>query len=116
MRPVIDHGKTINWGATSSDYARFRPGPPDEFYIRLQALGVGLPRHRILDLGTGTGIIARNLARRGCTIAGIDIAPQQVDEARRLADAERLHIDFRVGPAEEPPFADHSFDAAIANQ
>src|SRR5262245_45815238 len=106
MRPVIDHGRTINWGATSGDYAEFRPGPPDEFYDRLKALGIGLPSQRVLDLGTGTGVIARALARRGSSVSGIDIAPGQIKEARRLADAEELYIDFRVAPAEEPPFAD----------
>jgi SAM-dependent methyltransferase len=116
MRPVIDRGRTIDWGATSGDYAAFRPGPPDEFYDRLRALGIGLPRQRILDLGTGTGVVARALARHGSVLAGIDIAPAQIAEARRLAAAEQLQIDFRVAPAEDPPFANHSFDVATANQ
>jgi SAM-dependent methyltransferase len=116
MRPVIDRGSKVDWGATSSDYASFRPGPPDELYNRLQALGVGLPRQRVLDLGTGTGVVARALARRGSVLAGIDIAPAQIAEARRLADAEKLQIDFRVASAEDPPFANHSFDVATANQ
>jgi len=30
--------------------------------------------------------------------------------------AERLEIDFRLAPAEEPPFPDRSFDVATANQ
>jgi hypothetical protein len=55
MRPVIDHGRSIDWGATSRDYATFRPGPPNEFYDRLQVHGIGLPGQRVLDLGTGTG-------------------------------------------------------------
>lgn len=116
MRPVIDRGQAIDWGATSGDYAMFRPGPPDELFTRLQALGIGLPNQRILDLGTGTGVIARTLARRGASVAGIDIAPQQVEEARRLAAAEQLKIEFRVAPAEEPPFENHIFDVATANQ
>jgi SAM-dependent methyltransferase len=116
MRPIIDHGRTIDWGATSGDYAAFRPGPPEELFDRLQALGIGVPGQRILDLGTGTGVMARAFARRGSSVAAIDIAPEQVAAARRLAEAEALRIDFRVAPAEEPPFADHGFDAATANQ
>lgn len=113
---MIDHGRSINWGATSADYAAFRPGRPDGLYDRLQALGIGLPSQRVLDLGTGTGVIARALARRGSIVTGIDIAPEQIEEARRLADAEHLPIDFRVASAEEPPFADRSFHVATANQ
>jgi SAM-dependent methyltransferase len=116
MRPVIDQGRSIDWSATSVDYAAFRPGPPDAFFDRLQALGIGLPGQRILDLGTGTGVMARALARRGAVAAGIDIAAGQIEAARRLAESEGSRIDFRVAPAEEPPFAARSFEAATANQ
>jgi SAM-dependent methyltransferase len=116
MRPIIDQGRSIDWSATSGDYAAFRPGPPAAFFDRLQALGIGLPGQRILDLGTGTGVMARAFAARGATAAGIDIAAGQIEAARRLAESERLAIDFRVAPAEEPPFADGSFEAATANQ
>jgi SAM-dependent methyltransferase len=116
MRPVIDQGRSIDWSATSGDYAAFRPGPPTALFDRLQALGIGLPQQRILDLGTGTGVMARAFARRGAVVAGIDIAPGQIEAARRLAEAERLPVAFRVAPAEEPPFAERSFEAATANQ
>jgi SAM-dependent methyltransferase len=116
MQPVIDDGRRIDWGATSLDYSAHRPGPPEEFYDRLAALGVGRPGQRVLDLGTGTGIVARALARRGAHAAGIDVSRGQIAEAKRLADREGLTIDFQVAPAEAPPFADRSFDVAIANQ
>ncbi len=116
MSSLIDHGRPINWGMTSGDYSAFRPGPPNEFYNRLWALGVGLIDQRVLDLGTGTGVIARALARQGCIVAGIDIASEQIKEAQRLAQIDGLQIDFRVAPAEEPPFADGAFDVVTANQ
>ena len=46
MRPAIDSGASVDWGLTSPDYALYRPGPPDELYARLHALGVGLPGQR----------------------------------------------------------------------
>ena len=116
MRPVVDNGKSIDWGLTSPDYALHRPGPPDELYARLQALGVGLPGQRVLDLGTGTGVVARALAKRGAIVAATDISAAQIEAAQRLAAREGLAIDFRVAPAEEPPFAEHRFDVATANQ
>ena len=112
----VDAGRRIDWGKTSDDYAQHRPGPPPSFYEKLRALGVGLPGQRILDLGTGTGVLAREFARAGATVAGIDVAEGQIEAARRLAAEERLTVDLRVSPAEATPFAAHSFDCVTANQ
>jgi len=49
-------------------------------------------------------------------VAGIDISPEQIQAARTLAEAEKLKVDFRVAPAEEIPFPDHSFEVITANQ
>lgn len=115
IRP-IDGGSAADWGRTSSDYAAHRPGPPDSFYARLKALGIGLPGQRILDLGTGTGLLARQFARQGCPVAGIDIAEEQVDAARRLAAEEGLNVSFAVAPAEETQQPSASFDVVTASQ
>ncbi|MCI0583479.1 MAG: class I SAM-dependent methyltransferase, partial [Chloroflexi bacterium] len=69
MNP-FDGGRAIDWGKTAADYAAHRPGPPETFYEKLAALGVGLKGQRILDLGTGTGVLARSFARRGSVVSG----------------------------------------------
>lgn len=112
----IDPGRTIDWGKTSTDYATYRPGPPDRFYQTLQTWNVGNPGQRILDLGTGTGVLARQFARQGATVHGIDIADNQIATAQQLAAEEGLDVDFQCVPAEEVDFAAGSFDAITANQ
>lgn len=112
----IDPGRAIDWSRTSADYARHRPGPPEEFFRRLTALGIGLPGQRVLDLATGTGLLARQFARQGSVVAGIDIAAGQIEAARRLAAEEGLAGRFEVAPAETTPFEARSFDVATANQ
>src|SRR5438270_10783622 len=79
--PAIDDGQPIDWSCTSADYAVHRPGPPERLYDLLGTLGVGLRGQRVLDVGTGTGLVARALAARGVSACGIDIAPGQIEAA-----------------------------------
>jgi len=111
-----DPGRTIDWSLASADYARHRPCPPPAFFDRLAALGIGRKGQRILDLATGTGLLAREFARRGAAVCGIDIAPGQIAAARVLAAGEGLACDFAVARAEAIPFPAARFDAATANQ
>ena len=112
----VDAGRHIDWGRTSLDYPRYRPSPPPSLYEKLRAHEIGLPGQKILDLGTGTGVLAHEFARCGSVVSGVDISAEQVSAASRLALEEQLKVDFRVAPAEEIPFADQSFDVATANQ
>ena len=112
----VDGGRSIDWDRTSEDYARYRPGPPESFYSILGALGAGLPGQQVLDLGTGTGVLARRFAQQACTVTGVDIAAGQIDTARSLAGQQGLEIDFRVAPAEQTGFPDHRFHIISASQ
>ncbi|WP_254863636.1 methyltransferase domain-containing protein [Halovivax gelatinilyticus] len=77
------------------------------------------PREDVLDLGSGSGMDAfyagLSVTETG-SVTGVDMTREQVEKARRLADAEGFHnVDFRRGYIEELPFADESFDAVISN-
>lgn len=72
------------------------------------------PVHAVLDVATGTGAVAIELARRyGCTVVGVDQSPEMLAEGRRRVAAAGLagSIDLREGRGEELPFEDASFDA-----
>jgi SAM-dependent methyltransferase len=106
----------MDWGRISDDYLKYRAGPPASFYERLKEHGIGVPGQKLLDFGTGTGILARAFARAGALVSGVDSSPGQIERAIRAAAAEGLTIDFRVAPAESTPFAPHSFEAITGNQ
>jgi SAM-dependent methyltransferase len=106
----------VDFGKTASDYVRYRVGFPDELYSRLLARGVGERGQRVLDLGTGTGTLARGFASRGCEVVGLDVAEALVSEARKLDGDAGVRIDYVVAPAEKTGLPAHSFDVVIAGQ
>lgn len=117
QRPEFDHGRDIDWGRTSEDYAKYRPGPPLSLYKILQEVKIGIPGQRVLDQGTGTGVFGRQLAKQGCQVVGTDISENQIRMAEALAKKDGLkNIEFQVSPAEVNPFPDRSFDVISASQ
>lgn len=106
----------IDFGKTATDYGRYRAGFPDELFIRLANFGVGLPGQRILDLGTGTGTLARGFARRGCVVTGLDPSVPLTEEAKRLDQEAGVTIQYVIGKAEQTSLPDTSFDVVSAGQ
>ncbi len=83
--------------------------------VRLDALR---PPTRVLDLGSGTGNLARSVAVRWpkCEVVGVDPTQGFVDAARHRAGsdghAERLR--FELGVADDLPLRDDAVDAALS--
>jgi SAM-dependent methyltransferase len=71
------------------------------------------PGTKVLDVATGTGNVAIPLARAGCIVTGVDIAPNLLVQARERAAAEGLPIAFDEGDAEQLPYDDASFDVIV---
>lgn len=105
---------TRNWGNAAEDYAKFRHGFPQSFYDRLASMGLIRPGIRVLDVGTGTGTLARNLAQRGCEVSALDVAPAMLAQAQRLDREAGVNIQYFNCKAEEISFSDASFDLVTA--
>jgi demethylmenaquinone methyltransferase / 2-methoxy-6-polyprenyl-1,4-benzoquinol methylase len=73
------------------------------------------PSARVLDVATGTGLVAAELVRRyGCSVVGLDQSDAMLSRARRRVERETVlsgRIDLVRGEAETLPFADREFDA-----
>jgi SAM-dependent methyltransferase len=104
----------VNWDRTAGDYAAFRAGFPDEFYDRLGIASDGGAQRRALDLGTGTGTLARALAMRGWRVTGLDISADMISAARRLDAAAGVGIDYLVARAEATGLPAAGFDLVSA--
>lgn len=110
----IDNGKAFDWGRASSDYARFRDIYPAEFYDRIVNRNLCITGQRVLDVGTGTGVIPRNMYGYGAEWTGIDISENQIEQAKILS--EGLDIDYYAAAVENVGFPDGFFDVITACQ
>ena len=72
------------------------------------------PGQRILDVATGTGLVAFALARKGCRVVALDQSEEMLAQANRRRAATPTLADrttFMTGEAERLPFADNEFEA-----
>ena len=107
---------SADFGRTARDYAQYRAGFPDAFFERLSAFGIGEADQRVLDLGTGTGTLARGFARRGCEVTALDPAPELIEEAMRLDRESGVSVEYLVATAEKNGFSDGAFDVVGTGQ
>jgi SAM-dependent methyltransferase len=105
-----------DFARTASDYARHRAGFPSELLDRLAASGIARAGARVVDLGTGTGSLARLFAQHGCEVTGVDIAAPLLEQARRLDREAGVEIDYVETPAEATGLPDGAFDVVSAGQ
>jgi len=92
-----------------------RIGPHHLWALDLALAEVSPPR-RVLDLGTGTGVVALALADRypAADILGIDLSPGMIDEARRKVPSELAgRVSFEVGDAAALGSPDAAFDLVV---
>lgn len=115
-RPDIDHGNPFDWGKASAAYAQYRDIYPPAFYAKIRELGLCTQGQTVLDIGTGTGVLPRNLYPYGARFTGVDISPGQIAQARRLSEEAGMRIDYAVASAETADFPDLSFDVVTACQ
>lgn len=104
----------VDFGKTARDYDTHRKSFPDSFFDRARKCGVGCPKQTILDLGTGTGLLALEFARKGCDVVGLDPSKALLAKASERAVAENLNVSLVHGRAENLGFDDSSFDVVCA--
>ncbi|MGB3443353.1 MAG: class I SAM-dependent methyltransferase [Actinophytocola sp.] len=96
-----------SFGSDAERYDRARPSYPAAMVRRIVAAS---PGRTVLDVGCGTGIVARLFQAEGCTVLGVDIDSRMADVARRHG------IDVEVSSFETWDPAGRTFDAVVAGQ
>ncbi|MEV5597189.1 class I SAM-dependent methyltransferase [Streptomyces sp. NPDC052496] len=101
-----------SYGTDAERYDRARPRYPQALVDRVVA---ALPRTAaagtaVLDVGCGTGILARQFAAAGCDVLGVDT------DARMTGPARRLGLEAEVAAFETWDPAGRTFDAVVSGQ
>src|SRR5438045_6926020 len=106
--------RTVSWEPEAENWLRWArtPGHDPYWHYRDSFFGsiVPPPAKLTLDLGTGEGRVARDLAQRGHRVVGIDSSRTLVRHARE-ADAGGRYL---VAAAEALPFENGRFDLVVA--
>ncbi|MFF2788011.1 class I SAM-dependent methyltransferase [Streptomyces sp. NPDC058049] len=96
-----------SFGSDAERYDRARPSYPQALVDRIVAASPG--RH-VLDVGCGTGIVARQFEAARCRVLGIDIDARMADLARQRG------LDVEVAAFEAWDPAGREFDAVVSGQ
>lgn len=100
------------WALGDYDTIAVFTTPPAGHLVRAAGVRTG---QNLLDVATGTGVVAITARRAGARVTGLDLTPELIERARenaRIANAEA--IEWRVGDAEAMPFEDASFDVVLS--
>jgi SAM-dependent methyltransferase len=97
----LERDRAESFGSVAEQYDRYRPAFPDALLDDLAAMAGST---EVLDVGSGTGKVARGLAQRGLSVLGVELDPRMVAVARGHG------IDVEVAPFETWDDAGRRFD------
>ena len=128
-RATLDAGEVDRFARIASEWwdpnGKFRPlhkiGPARlSFVVEHLASHFNLPSGlrrlsglKLLDIGCGGGLISEPLARLGADVTGIDPALENIETARRHAEASGLTITYRQALVEDLAAESATFDAVL---
>jgi SAM-dependent methyltransferase len=111
-----DRGVDVDFGRTADDYAKYRAGFPPAIVDRLCERGIALPGERVVDVGTGTGTLARLFALNGCAVIGVDRSQPLLDRAVSLDKEAGATVRYVLATAEDTGLPSESVEVYAAGQ
>lgn len=105
-----------SFDAWADDYEQYRPGYPVELFDLIADRLELTPDAEVVDLGAGTGKVARAIAKRGWRTTAVDPGEPMLDVLRRHAAQEGLVIEVVPALAEETGLPSAAFDAALVGE
>ncbi len=88
----------------------YEPAADTELLVRSLRLRKG---ERVLEIGTGTGVVAIHCAKHGCQVTATDVVREALELARDNALQNTVDVDLREGDMFDP--VEGTFDVVIFN-
>lgn len=108
----MESNKTF-WDRNAKQYDRFMR-KDEGAYRRLYELIAPVVREKtVLELATGTGLIARHIVHEAALVEATDTSPEMIEEAQKGNHSSKLH--FSVQDMFRLPYADQTFDVVIVS-
>lgn len=104
------------FGKYADDYARHRAGFPESFFNRVLQLDKLNKNSTLLDLGTGTGTLARRFSKEGLCVTGLDIDKEMIKASQERDRIEEVNVKYIQSSANKIPLEGQSFDIISAGQ
>lgn len=105
--------KKTFWDRTAKIYDRFMC-KDHKAYKQMYSLIYPVVRHKqVLELATGTGLIAKHIVRSAEHIEATDASPEMIAQAKQGVCSSKLH--FSVQDMFALPYVDQSFDVVIVS-
>ena len=101
------------WDKNAGRYDRFMRKDRAAYDEMYELIRPKVKAKTLLELATGTGLIAKNIVNAAAHIEATDASPEMIAEAKRDNRSAKLH--FSVQDMFRLPYADKSFDAVIVS-
>jgi ubiquinone/menaquinone biosynthesis C-methylase UbiE len=75
---------------------------------------IGSDAKDVLDVGTGTGLLAVEIAKAGHRVVGVDLTPEMLEGARLRSTRERVDVTWLEGDAMNLPVETGRFDVTVS--
>jgi ubiquinone/menaquinone biosynthesis C-methylase UbiE len=107
------------WNSSSEGYSRYARNSmavrsEKRAWQEIFTEALGREPLKVLDVGTGPGIVAFQLAELGHDVTGVDLSDGMLSEAKKNAKGYGLDVTFKKGDAQDLPFPDAAFDAVVS--
>ncbi len=118
-RKELKNGVRDYWNIRARGYSEatrvaLQEGQDD--IIRIIGRFINLNRRlRVVDMGTGPGLFAILMAKRGHEVTAIDNSKEMLKRARINAASVGVEINFILGDIEDPPLEKGSYDLVVAH-